>query len=57
MMDMGHGADNHDITILLCSALPKEIMQTLEIPSILKTRATDDYLINPVRKYFLLPKY
>ncbi|XP_071096653.1 uncharacterized protein [Haliotis cracherodii] len=41
---MGNGAAKNGLTVQYCMALPRNVMQSLEIPVVTQARASDDYI-------------
>ena len=48
LMQMGQGAEQEGMKLFYCMALPREILQTSEIPPVTKARVSGDYMLSMV---------
>ena len=55
LREMADGASAADVNIQTCMTLPKELLQSVETTSVVKIRASEDYLLAEV-SVFVPPK-
>jgi hypothetical protein len=48
LLDMGRGASVEGIEVIYCMALPREVLQSVEIDAVTTARVSGDYILSKV---------